>query len=189
MKTFIVTFFLAITTLCASAQNWKSDPEHSRLGFKIEHMLISEVNGIFKNFEIGIKAAKPDFRDAIIELRAEIGSVDTEVEARDKHLKGSDFFDVENYPTIQFKSKSLARISENKYSVTGMLTMHNITKQVTMTMVHNGTINNPVTEKRTAGFQITGTIRRSDFEIGSKFPGTLLGDDVFIIVDTELQLQ
>lgn len=189
MKTFNLTFFLAITTLCATAQNWKSDPEHSRLGFRIEHMQISEVNGIFKDFEIGIKAAKPDFSDAVIELRAETGSIDTEVEARDRHLKDKDFFDVENYPTIQFKSKSISRIDENKYSVTGMLTMHNVTKQVTVEMVHNGTINNTVTKKRTAGFQVTGTISRSDFEIGSKFPGNLVGDKVFITVDAELQLQ
>jgi len=189
MKRFKLTFFLAITTLYATAQNWKSDPEHSRLGFRIEHMLISEVNGIFKDFEIGVKAAKPDFSDAVIELRAEIGSIDTEVEARDKHLKDKDFFDVENHPTIQFKSKSISRIDENKYSVTGMLMMHNVTKQVTVEMVHNGTITNTVTKKRTAGFQVTGTISRSDFEIGSKFPGELIGDKVFIIVDAELQLQ
>lgn len=178
-----------MTTLCITAQNWKSDPEHSRLGFRIEHMLISEVNGIFKNFEIDIKAAKPDFSDATIELRAETASIDTEVEARDKHLKDKDFFDAENYPTIQFKSKSLTRIIDNKYSVTGVLTMHNISKQVTVVLVHNGNLNNPITKKRTAGFQITGTIHRSDFKIGSKFPASLVGNDVFIIVDTELQLQ
>ncbi|MDM8172850.1 YceI family protein [Olivibacter sp. 47] len=189
MKRFKLTFFLAITTLCASAQKWKSDPEHSRLGFRIEHMQISEVNGIFKDFEIEVKAAKPDFSDAVIALRAEISSIDTEVEARDKHLKDKDFFDAESYSTIQFKSKSISRIDENRYSVTGMLTMHDVTKQVTMEMVHNGTINNTVTKKRTAGFQVTGTISRSDFEIGSKFPEKLIGDSVFIVADAELQLQ
>ncbi|MEH6304270.1 YceI family protein [Olivibacter sp. CPCC 100613] len=189
MKRFKLTFFLAITTLYATAQNWKSDPEHSRLGFRIAHMLISEVSGIFKDFEIDVKAAKPDFSDAVIALRAQTRSIDTEVAARDKHLKDKDFFDAENYPTIQFKSKSIARIDENKYALTGMLTMHNITKQVTVEMVYNGTINHAVTKKRTAGFKVTGTLSRSDFEIGSKFPEKLLGDKVFITVDTELQLQ
>lgn len=178
-----------MTSLCATAQTWKSDPEHSRLGFKIKHMLISEVNGIFKDFEIKVSARKLDFSDAVVDLRAKIGSIDTEVEARDNHLKGKDFFDVENYPTIQFKSKSISKRVKNVYSVTGMLTMHNITRNVTLTMVYNGTINNAVTKKRTAGFQVTGAISRSDFQIGNKFPDKLIGDKVSIIVDTELQLQ
>ena len=188
MKTLKLIFFLTITTLYASAQNWKSDPEHSRLGFKIEHMMISEVSGIFKDFEIEVKAAKSDFSDAVIELQAKISSIDTEVEARDKHLKSQDFFDVENYPAIRFKSKSIARTGKNKYSVTGMLTMRNVSKELTMNMVHNGTINNIVTKKKTAGFQVTGIISRSAFGIGSKFPEKLIGDKVFIIVDAELQL-
>mgnify|MGYP006167773129 FL=1 len=152
-------------------------------------MLISEVNGIFKDFEIGVKAAKPDFSDAVIELTAKIGSIDTEVEARDKHLKSQDFFDTENYPAIQFKSKSISRIGKNSYFVTGMLTMHGVTKQVKMRMVHNGTINNTLSKKRTAGFQVNGMISRFDFGIGNKFPGKLVGDKVSIIVDAELQLQ
>lgn len=189
MKTFTLTFFLALITLCVSAQKWKSDPEHSRLGFNIKHMLISEVSGVFKDFEIEVKAAKPDFSDAVIALSAKIGSIDTEVEARDKHLLSEDFFDAAKYPGLQFKSTSLSRIDKNTYSVTGKLTMHNVTKELKMKLIHNGTINNEVTKKRTAGFKVTGTVNRSDFGIGSKFPGKLVGDNVFITVDAELQLQ
>ncbi|AZA85476.1 polyisoprenoid-binding protein [Chryseobacterium shandongense] len=169
--------------------NWKSDPEHSRLGFKIEHMMISEVNGIFKNFEITIDASDENFNDAVIELIAEIASIDTQVEARDKHLKNEDFFDVENYPVLRFKSNSLIKIDHNKFSVSGILEMHDVSKEVKVLMIYNGTIDNPVTGKRTSGFQITGKISRNDFGIAVKFPEKLIGDEVSITLDAELQLQ
>lgn len=189
MKKLRLSFILALVSCSIWAQNWKSDHEHSRLGFRIEHMMISEVSGIFKDFEIQMNAAKSDFSDAAVALKAQVISIDTGVEARDQHLRDEDFFDVTRYPELQFQSKSISRISKRRYAVTGNLTMHGITKQITVEMTYNGTTDNPVTKKRTAGFQITAKLRRSDFSIGSKFPETLLGNEVSIVADTELQLQ
>lgn len=189
MKTILYTFLLASITQTGLAQNWKSDPDHSRLGFTATHMLISEVKGIFKDFEIEVSSNDPNFSDAEIELTAAINSIDTEVEARDKHLKSKDFFDAENYPTMNFKSTSIKKINKSKYNITGDLTLHNIKKQVTVVMQYNGTTDNPVTNKKTAGFQITGTIKRSDFNIGSTVPNNLISDVVTIVADTELQFQ
>lgn len=187
MKTVIYTLLFITITQSVLAQNWKSDPQHSRLGFKITHMNISEVNGIFKEFEIIVNAKKTDFSDAVIQLTADIGSIDTEVGARDNHLKSQDFFDEENYPSMKFKSTSIREIGKHKYEVTGDLTLRNITKQVRVVMTYNGTIVNPVTHKKTAGFHFTGEIKRYDFNIGSTIPDKLVGNEVAIIIDTELQ--
>lgn len=189
MKTILSTLFLVAITQYCLAQNWKSDPQHSRLGFKTTHMRISEIHGIFKDFEIKIIAGNTDFSDADIELTAEVGSIDTEVGARDNHLKSPDFFDVEKYPEMRFNSTSVKEIGKYKYAVTGDLTLRNITKQVTVVMIYNGTLVNPNTHKRTAGFQVTGKIKRSDFNVGTAIPNDIVGDEVFIIADTELQFQ
>lgn len=133
-------------------------------------MLISDVSGVFKTFEINIQAAKPNFSDATIELTVDVNSIDTEIEARDTHLKNADFFDAANYPKMQFKSTKIKKVSTNKYSVNGNLTMDNITKPVTITMKHRGTMLNPHTKKNTADFQFNAKIRRSNFAIGASAP-------------------
>tara|TARA_R110000868_G_C10961254_1_gene768512 strand:- start:1284 stop:1853 length:570 start_codon:yes stop_codon:yes gene_type:complete len=189
MKNIIYILIIVFTVQITLAQNWKNDPDHSRLEFSTTHMLISEVKGIFKNFEVKMNAKKPDFSDAVIELTAFINSIDTEVEARDKHLKSLDFFDEENYPVMVFKSNSFKETGKNKYKVTGNLMLHNITKQITVVMIYNGTIVNHNTNKTTAGFQILGEINRLDFNVGAKAPGSVISEDVAIVANLEMQLQ
>lgn len=189
MKTLKITFLLIILSYSAMAQNWKSDRQHSRLGFRTTHMTISEINGIFKSFEIQINAKNKDFSDAVIELVADIGSIDTEVEQRDNHLKSADFFDVENYPELCFTSTSITEVSKNKYSVTGNLTIRDNTKTVTVLLTYNGSIENEYTQKITAGFKLIGTIKRTDFFIGSSIPYTIISDEVNIVADMELLMQ
>ncbi len=88
---------------------------------------------------------------------------------RDNHLKSADFFDVEKYPTMTFKSTALSAEGKNKFKLTGDLTLHGVTKPVTMDLEYRGTVENPMSKKPTAGFQLTGTIKRTDFGIGTKF--------------------
>ena len=187
MKKIIFLFASAILIqLSGFAQNtWKSDKAHSKLGFFITHLGISDVSGLFKDFDVTVTSSKPNFSDAKFELTAEVSSIDTEVEMRDNHLKSADFFDVANHPQMTFKSTSLKPAGKDRYKLTGNLTLHGITKPVTMDLWYRGTVTNPMSKAPNAGFQLTGTIKRSDFAIGGKFPAPMLSDKVTIRADGE----
>ena len=165
--------------------NWKSDKAHSQLGFSVTHLGISDQAGVIKNFEVTLKAEKPDFSDAIVELTADAASINTGVEMRDNHLKSPDFFDVAKYPTINFKSTSLTTAGINKFKMTGNLTLHGVTKPVILNLLYRGTTVNPMSKAPTTGFQVTGTIKRSDFGIAPGYSAPMLGDEVTIKADGE----
>ena len=184
----ILTGFL-VSTAFATFDAWKNDKPHSQLGFTITHLGISDISGTFNDFDVTVNSSKPDFSDAVFELTTNVASIDTRIDARDKHLKSADFFDVEKYPTITFKSTSLKVEGKDKYKLTGNLTMHGITKEVTMDLKYRGTIQNQMTKAKTAGFQLTGSINRMDFGIGSKFPPPMLSDEVVIKADGEFVLK
>jgi polyisoprenoid-binding protein YceI len=180
--------FLAVALLCTPllAQTvWKSDPWHSKLTFSITHNSISDVAGLFKTFEVTITASKADFSDAVFELSADVASINTEVEVRDNHLRSAEFFEVEKYPTMTFKSTSIKKIGKDKYKLTGNLTLHGITKSVTMDLWYRGMAENSLNKITSAGFQLTGSLKRSDFGIGPKFPPPMIGDIVSIKADGE----
>lgn len=187
MKKFIL-LGAAILTLSAFDtinSTWKSDAPHSQLGFTVTHLGINDVSGTFNDFQTTIVSKKPDFSDAQIQLTANTSSIDTRVDARDNHLKSADFFDAEKYPTITYNSTSIKKLSKNQYSLTGNLSLHGVTKPVTTQLVYKGTTINPMSKKQTVAFQITGTIRRSDFGIGEKFPEAVISDKVTIKADGE----
>ncbi|MFE3871130.1 YceI family protein [Flavobacterium sp. ZS1P70] len=181
---FFSTFLLAQTT-------WKADPMHSKLTFSTVHHGISDIAGLFKIFEIDATATKADFSDASFELSTEVASINTEVEMRDNHIRSAEFFDVEKYPKMTFKSTSIKKIGKEKgkYKLTGNLTLHGITKPVTINMWYRGTITNPQSKAITAGFQFSGIIKRSDFNVGSKFPPPMISDEVKIKADSEFVKQ
>jgi len=177
MKKLQLVAVAVLISASAFAQSWSVDKAHSKLGFSITHMMISEVDGSFKSFDAKITSSKEDFSDAVFELTADVNSIDTQNEGRDKHLKSADFFDAEKFPTITFKSKSFTKVDGKKYKLVGDLTMHGVTKQVeleaTLTGTATGRNNTPL-----AGFKVSGVIKRSDFSVGSQNPG--LGDEVTI---------
>ncbi|MEO5891026.1 MAG: YceI family protein [Ferruginibacter sp.] len=166
-------------------ENWKSDKAHSQLGYSVTHLGISDQSGTFKNFDVTIKSEKPDFSDAVVELKADIASISTGVEMRDNHLKSADFFDAAKFPTLTFTSTQLKNVGKNKFKITGNLTLHGITRAVTMDLLYRGTTINPMSKAPTSGFQVTGTIKRSDFGIGDGFPVAVVGDEVTIKADGE----
>lgn len=182
---FILAAFVALTAFTTLSGAWKNDDAHSQLGFTIAHLGISDISGTFNDFDATVTASKPDFSDAVIELTANVASIDTRVEARDNHLKSADFFDAAKYPTITFKSTSLKKAGNNKYKLTGNLTLHGVTRPVTLDLNYKGSVENPMSKKPTAGFQVTGTIKRSDFNLGSGFPAPMLSDEVRIKADGE----
>jgi polyisoprenoid-binding protein YceI len=181
----ILAAIVTLTAFTTVLPIWQNDDPHSQLGFTVSHLGINDVSGTFNDFDVTVQSSKPDFKDAVIELSAKTSSIDTRVEARNNHLKSADFFDVEKYPAMNFKSTSIKPAGENKYKLTGDLTLHGITKPVTMDLLYKGTVENPMSKKKTAGFQVTGTIKRSDFNVGPKFPAPMISNEVKIKADGE----
>ncbi|MEO7045164.1 MAG: YceI family protein [Ferruginibacter sp.] len=182
-------FFAAILFVQASSfaqsTTWKNDKMHSKLTFTVTHLLVSDVDGLFKNFDVTITSSKADFSDAVFELKADVSSINTEVDMRDNDLKSAGWFDAATYPSITFKSTAITANGKNKYKLTGNLTMHGVTKPVTMDLIYRGTVQNPMSKKDDAGFKLTGTIMRADFNIGSKYPSAMVSDEVEIKADGE----
>ena len=169
MKSFAFTVATLLSLSTAFAQTWTVDKAHSKVGFGVTHLMLSEVEGNFKTFDAKITSSKPDLSDAVIELTADVNSINTENERRDGHLKGPDFFDAAKFPTLTFKSTSFKKVDGKKYNVTGDLTMHGVTKPVTLVAVLSGpvTMENPRGKQEKAGLKISGTIKRSDFGVGA----------------------
>lgn len=183
--TIILSVFFVLTAFTTLNNVWKNDLPHSQLGFTVKHLGIADVSGVFNDFGVTVNSSKPDFSDAVFELDVKVASVDTRVEARNNHLKSADFFDAEKYPTMHFKSTSIKSTGKNKYQLAGDLTLHGITRQVMMDLEYRGTVENPMGKKPTVGFQVTGVIKRSDFNLGSGFPSPMISDEVRIKADGE----
>ncbi len=181
-----ITSLLVVVALHASAVAqtvWKGDPAHSRIAFAITHLGISEITGAFNQFDVTVTAAKPDFSDAVFELSIDAASIDTAVQKRDDHLRSADFFEVEKYPKITFTSKSIEPAGKDRYKLSGDLSIHGQTKPVTMDLWFRGTTVNQ--KNTTSGFQLTGTLKRSDFGVGPKFPAPMISDELSIKADGE----
>lgn len=165
---------------------WVEDPAHSKLGFTVTHLGIADVPGYFGDYDVIIEASEEDFSDAQVELTVQTASIDTRVQKRNNHLESPDFFNVEKYPTMRFKSTDIKEVSDDKYELTGDLTLLGVTKPVTVTMVYRGTIQNKMTQGNLkAGIQITGTIDRSEFDLGNGFPPPMISNEVRIKADGE----
>lgn len=182
----LVVMFMFLSAGLFAQTVWKHDPNHSKVGFTVTHLSVADVTGYFTKFDVTVTAAQPDFSDAVVELSADINSINTGIEARDNHLKTADFFDAATYPTMTFKSTSIEKTGDKTYKLTGDLTMHGVTKTVTVDMNYRGTISNEMTKNNeVAGLQILGSVKRSDFGIGSKFPDFAISDEVRIKADGE----
>ena len=186
--TFAVLFM--ITSFALQAQDiYLADPAHSKLGFTITHFGIADVPGHFDKYDVTVKSSKADFSDAVVEMSADVNTINTRIAPRDKHLRSADFFEVEKYPTMFFRSTSIRKIAYNKYELSGDLSMRGITKPVKVNMWHRGSIQKKAGDKFTAGLQFTATIKRSDFELGPKFPAPMLSDEVTLKGDGEFLQQ
>jgi len=186
----ISLLFALLTVTFASAQTvWNFDKAHSSVHFTVKHMVISEVEGQFTKFDGEIKTTKNDFSDAKISFTVAINSVSTDNEKRDNHLKSADFFDVAKYPNMTFVSTSVEKISDGNYNLKGNLTIHGVTKPITLKMTYGGTIKDPWGNTR-AGLKVSGTINRINF--GLKYNSTMeagglvIGENVNISCKVEL---
>ena len=163
---------------------WILDKAHAKIGFAISHMLVSEIEGQFKNFDIKVANAGADLSDAEIEVTAQVTSIDTSNEMRDAHMKKDDFFHSEKFPTLTFKSKSFKKVDDKNYKLNGDLTLMGVTKNIDLNA--KGAIGtHPMNQKTIAGFKVTGTIKRSDFGLAPTMPAVALGNEVNVVANVE----
>ena len=189
MKKFKVTLFVAALALFSfSAVNqfvYNVDNVHSRIGFTIKHLGVSDFNGNFNKYETKITGSKADFTDAVFEFSAEAASINTANDMRDEHLRSEDFFNTAKFEKLTFKSTAVKALKGNKMQIVGDLTMHGVTKSVTLDATHVGNFENPKKKKTVSGFKITGEVKRSDFGVGPGFTAPMLSDEVQLIADLE----
>lgn len=169
---------------------WKVDPAHTKISFTVKHLMISKVRGTFDTFDVTIVTAENP-KDSTIEAVIDVASVNTGVKDRDNHLRTSDFFLVEEYPKMTFRSTSLETDGDD-FTVVGDLTLRGVTKSVTLKGELGGVINDPYGLTR-AGATATTTINRQDFGVSwnaaIEAGGMTLADNVKIELDLEVVLQ
>lgn len=165
----------------AVANTYDIDPVHSTILYRIKHLGASYSYGRFDDFSgsFAVDEAKPENSKVTFEVKT--ASIDSGAAKRDEHLKSSSFFDVKQFPTATFKSSSI-RKNGDKYMVTGDLTLHGVTKQVTIEMEHVGTVKDPRAGD-ISGYQGTLALERSDY--GIKFMPDALSDDVMLTISIE----
>ena len=166
--------------------SWEIDATHSQATFSVKHMMISTVRGHFEvlSGKLHIDEEHPD--NSWVEAEVDAASINTRDAKRDGHLRSPDFFDVEKYPKITFKSTKVTPTGNNQYRVTGNLTMHGVTKEETFHADYSGQVKDLYGLQR-AAFTVKGKINRKDFglnwNVGLEAGGVLVGEDVNIEID------
>ncbi len=192
IKAFSLFLLLLSTIISYSQSTWTIDKSHSSIGFDIDHLVISQTEGSFNDYTAIITSDAADFSDATFDITIQATSVDTENERRDNHLRSADFFDVEKYPTINFKVTKFKKVEEKKYKITGLFTMHGVSKEVTLDATFGGIITHPSFGTR-AGLRITGALNRYDFGLkynaAMEAGGYILGEEVRIDCRLEMVKQ
>ncbi len=164
-------------------KTWNIDTAHSEIGFKVKHLMISTVRGLFSSFEGSISAQDESFDNGQISFSSDVSSIDTKNAQRDGHLKSADFFDAENFPKLTFSSTSVKNVGDNNLEITGDLTMRGVTKSVSLNASVTGVVKG-MDGAQVAGFEISGKINRSEFGLVWNAPletgGVVVSDSVTI---------
>jgi len=186
----IAALAVAIAPALAFGQTatWNVDPSHSRAGFSVKHLVISDVKGEFSKLSGKVQLDDADLSRSSVEVTIEAASVDTREEKRDAHLKSADFFDAAKYPTIIFKSTKVVAGKDGALTITGDLTLRGVTKPVTL----EGSITKAITDpwgltRRGASF--TGKLDRKEWGVSwSKVTdvGAVVGDEVKLDIQAEI---
>lgn len=188
MKKLLSALSIVLISATTFAQTvLKNDAAHSRIQFAVTHLTISDITGNFNTAALTVNKDDSNFLNSNINFTIDVSSIDTHVEARDNHLKSADFFEVEKYPNMTFSSTSISKGKlKNYYNLKGNLTMHGVTKPVTLVLVDRGSTINAMNKKKTYAYQVTGTLKRSDFGVGGNFPEAVISNMVRIKGDFEL---
>lgn len=172
-------------SMAAQGHDWVIDKAHSEADFAVTHMAVSRVHGSFHNLSGVIHFDPANPASWAVDATVDVSTVDTGVAQRDTHLKSPDFFEVDKYPTMTFKGSG-AKKEGSDYTLRGDLTIHGVTKPVTLTIEAPGKEVNGMDGKSVhRGFIATTTIDRKDFGLGPKFGDAMVGEEVKIELDVE----
>jgi len=168
------------------AATWNIDPVHSEVGFSVRHMMVSKVRGRFTTFSGQLVTAEDPTASAVT-AEIDLSSINTGNEQRDAHIKSADFFEVETYPTMTYKSSGI-RVEDGEYVLDGELTLKGVTRSVPLHLELNGFGPDPYGGYR-AGFTATGEINRRDFNVSFNAPmangGAVVSDKVALHLEIE----
>jgi polyisoprenoid-binding protein YceI len=174
-------------TAWAESARWNVDPEHSTIEFRVSHMVVSKTTGRFMDYTGFVEMDAEAASFSVIDATIKTASVNTNHEKRDAHLRNPDFFDVEKHPTMTYKMKSYKKTADG-YTAVGDLTLHGVTKEITLTGNFNGVTKDPWGNQR-AGFNAEGKLNRKDFGmVWNKTldsGGLVVGDEVHLRLDIE----
>ena len=176
----------------AAKTTWVIDPAHTEISFKVKHLMISNVKGLFSEFSGQVFTEGDDFSNAEISFQINPASISTGATDRDGHLKSSDFFDVENFKEITFTSGKLSETGKDEFVLSGNLKIKEVTKPISLEAEFGGLMTDPWGNEK-AGFTLSGKLNRKDFGLtwnaALEAGGVLVGDDVRITCDVELLKQ
>lgn len=180
---------LALPTF-AFATTWTIDPDHSNVGFKVKHLMVSNVKGEFEKYTGIVEINDTDITKSKVQVSIDTNSINTNVQKRDEHLRSADFFNVAKYPAMTFVSKKVAKAGKDKLKVTGDLTLHGITRQVVLD------VEGPTRESKDPwgnirkGATATTKINRKDFGLvwnaALETGGVMVGDEITITLEIEM---
>ncbi len=176
MKKITVLAFALLVSAASFAQKFSVDKAHSKLTFTVTHLMMSEVDGVFKSFDASVTSSKEDFSDAVFELTADMKQVTTNQEMRDGHLQKADMFDTAQFPTMTFKSTSITAAGPKKFKLVGDLTLKGVTKPVTLDLAFTGT-GAARDGKKLVGFKVSGMVNRTAFGVGA-MPSAVVAEEV-----------
>lgn len=167
---------------------WQIDPAHTDVGFAVKHMMISTVKGRFADVSGTVIIDEADPAGSSVDVTIGAGSVDTRQEQRDAHLRSADFFDVEKYPTLTFRSRRVESVGKGELRVVGDLTIRDVTREVVLETSDEGRGGDPWGQQR-AGFSAKTVIDRRDFGLtwntALETGGILVGNDIRISLEVE----
>jgi polyisoprenoid-binding protein YceI len=188
--TALVTLIIMALPAMAFAATWNIDPEHSHVGFKVRHLMVTNVKGIFEKYSGTVVVDDKDITKSKVEVTIDTASIDTNVKKRDDHLRSADFFDVAKYPAMTFVSKKVAKAGPDRLTVTGDLTIRGITKEVALA------VEGPTPEVKDPwgglrrGATASTVINRKDFGLAwnkaLETGGVVVGDEVTITLEVEM---
>lgn len=171
---------------------WVLDPSHSELLFKVKHMMITNVKGEFRKFSAEVNTIGTDFSTASVSLTVDVASIFTNSDDRDGHLKSPDFFDADNHKTITFTGTSMTKTDDDKFVLTGDLTIKGNTNSVSLDVEFGGINKDPWGNEK-AGFSVSGKINRKDFGLSwnaaLETGGVLVSDEVKINAEVQFVKQ
>lgn len=171
---------------------WAIDPTHSEIGFKVKHMMFTNVSGKFDSFTAEIENEEAAFETSDIHFTAEVKSINTGNADRDNHLRSADFFDTDAFGSLRFKSTSVTKVNEGQFEIKGELTLKDVTKGISLGAEYSGLMKDPWGNTR-IGLSLSGVINRKDFGLtwnaALETGGVLVGEDIKLHAEVQFVKQ